>query len=172
MKHVMEILLTPALNFAVLLGSALFLSNIFFAPFVHAQDSLLKSRNQSLPVVRSSVLPAEKAFALNVLVEAPETVVFYWEIKEGYYLYQQSISVTDSQGKLILIGELPKSILVTDEFFGEVQVYYNRLLHRFPLASLELDNNSAELTLQYQGCAEDLYCYPLQTKQIFVSLPE
>jgi len=136
------------------------------------QDALLNSRSSSFPVVRSSILPAEEAFALSTFIEAPDTVVLLWEIKEDYYLYQKSISVVDSNGHIYSLPELPAGKVIEDEFFGEVEVYFDRLLIRFPLTTLAMENNSANFTLQYQGCAKDLYCYPLQITPITLTVPE
>ena len=136
------------------------------------QDSLLNSRSSSFPIVRSSILPAEEAFAVNTFIEAPDTVVLLWEIKQGYYLYQKSISVADNAGQVYSLPELPAGKVIEDEFFGEVEVYFDRLLIRFPLTTLAMENNSANFTLQYQGCAKDLYCYPLQITPITLTVPE
>ncbi len=136
------------------------------------QDSLLNSRTNSLPMVRSSILPAEQAFKLSTFIEAPGTVVLLWEIKEGYYLYQKSISVADNEGHVYSLPELPTGKVIEDEFFGEVEVYFDRLLIRFPLATLALESNAANFTLQYQGCAKDLYCYPLQMTPLTLTVPE
>jgi len=136
------------------------------------QDSLLNSRSNSLPVVRSSILPEEQAFALSTFIEAPGTVVLLWEIKEGYYLYQKSISVADKEGHVYSLPELPTGKVIEDEFFGEVEVYFDRLLIRFPLATLTMENKTANFILQYQGCAKDRYCYPLQMTPITLTVPE
>ena len=145
---------------------------LLVSPALFAQAGFGLDTGNRLPVVRSSVLPAEEAFALSTFIEAPDTVVLMWEIKEGYYLYRKSISATDSSGSAVNIGELAEGEIITDEFFGEVAVYFDRIFHRFPLFNLAMNDNTATFTLQYQGCAKDLYCYPMQSQEVTLSLPE
>jgi thiol:disulfide interchange protein DsbD len=137
-----------------------------------AQDTFGLNSGNRLPLVNSRVLPAEEAFAFTALIEAPHTLVLLWDIKEGYYLYKNSIAVTDTEERDIAIGELPDAEMMEDEFFGEVGVYFERLLHRFPLAALPGQDHTYLFIIRYQGCAEDLYCYPMQQQTIELSLPE
>lgn len=161
----MKFFLNSALSLSLIAG-------IIFCLPVQGQDSLFNTPSAKVPIMRSTVLPADEAFAMNALIEAPDTLVLYWEIKDGYYLYRKSISVSDIHGNSITIGELPEGTTHSDEFFGEVKIYSDRLLHHFPLTSLAIENNKVAFTLQYQGCAEDLYCYPMQIKEIELTLPE
>jgi len=46
------------------------------------------------------------------------------------------------------------------------------LLHRFQLSALNVQNHSVTFELQYQGCAKDLYCYPMQHQTVTLSLPQ
>lgn len=124
-----------------------------------------------LPIVRSSVLPADEAFALSTFIEAPDTMVLLWELTEGYYLYRKSIAVLDDSGETVAIGELPAGETISDEFFGESAVYFDRLLVRFPLAALGMKDNAVRFTVQYQGCAEEKYCYPMQVREVELNLP-
>ena len=143
---------------------------LFFSPSLYAQGFGLNTGGK-LPEVRNSVLPTEEAFALSTFIEAPGTVVLLWEIKDGYYLYRNSLAATEA-GAMIALGELPAAITIEDEFFGNVEVYFDRLLHRFPLSALNVQNHSVTFELQYQGCAKDLYCYPMQHQTVTLSLPQ
>ena len=135
-----------------------------------AQDGFGRGANTAL--VRSSVLPVEEAFAFNAFIEAPDTVVLLWEIEAGYYLYRDSIRVTyGKQNQTAAIGDLPPSESHTDEFFGDTDIYRDRLLLRFPLAAVEADGAGAAMNVHFQGCAEDKYCYPEKVNSIVLSLP-
>jgi thiol:disulfide interchange protein DsbD len=102
---------------------------------VVGQETFGQGRNTAL--VRSSVLPVEEAFAFSTFIEAPDTVVLLWEIQDGYYLYRDSISATYGQQHVTAdIGELPAGESHTDEFFGETEIYRDRLIHRFPLSAV------------------------------------
>jgi thiol:disulfide interchange protein DsbD len=142
------------------------------APGLAAQDSPFGAQGARSPLVRSSVLPADEAFALSTFIEAPDTVVLLWEIKDNYYLYRESLSVTAGDGTQIPLGELPVAEMITDEFFGDTDVYFGRLLHRIPLAAFPGDGNEVAFTLTYQGCAKDKYCYPMQIKEFVLTLPK
>ena len=137
-----------------------------------AQDSFGLNSGNRLPLVNSSVLPADEAFAFTALIEAPGTVVLLWDIREGYYLYRKSIAVMAADNRDIDIGELPAGEMLEDEFFGEVDVYFERILHRFPLTALEAQDHTYAFVIHYQGCAEDQYCYPMQQQVVELSLPD
>ena len=114
-------------------------------------------------LIRSSVMPADEAFVLSTFIEAPDTVVLLWEIEEGYYLYKKSIQIEDSEDRGIPIEDFPESESVTDEFFGESDVYFSRLLIRLPQSVM---TGMAPYTVYYQGCAKDRYCYPMQSQEL------
>ena len=152
--------------------TALLFLLIFSSCTLQAQDNPFSNPGIGSALIRSSVLPAEEAFALNTFIEAPGTVVLLWEIEEGYYLYQKSLSVTDRNEALIDLGEFPAATTVSDEYFGESKVYFERLLHRLPLDAFSRQDNTLSFTLSYQGCAQDRFCYPMQMKTVELTLPE
>ena len=117
----------------------------------------------------NQALPADQAFALSALVELPDSLVLMWEIRDGYYLYRKSLSFEES-GTQDRLGEpvIPPGIDISDEFFGDVEVFYDRLLVRLPLGDAA---GEVDLSVSYQGCAEIGYCYPMQYKQISVEIP-
>jgi thiol:disulfide interchange protein len=120
----------------------------------------------------SKVLPVDAAFALTTFVEADTSIVLRWEMPPAYYLYQKSLVVETADGKPIKF-ELPEAKTITDEFFGEVAVYYDSLLLRLPFSALNAKpGTTVELLLTYQGCAEALYCYPPAQKALTLTLPE
>lgn len=127
------------------------------------------------PAVRlgvSAILPPDSAFALQALPEADRTLLLMWEMPAGYYLYQKSLKAEAPDGSLIPL-ELPEATPVTDEYFGAVAVYYDRLMVRIAPEHLTAAPGAAlELLLSYQGCAENLYCYPPQQKALSIALPE
>ena len=55
--------------------------------------------------------------------------------------------------------ELPEGLAKTDQFFGEVTVYYDRVSIDL---SLPPAHRGKTLILHYQGCAEWGFCYPPQ----------
>jgi thiol:disulfide interchange protein len=86
-----------------------------------------------------------------------------WLIAPDYYLYRHAFAVkarTSSQAIEIALA-IPDGLAKTDEFFGDVEVYYGALDASVELAeSVEL----IELSVTYQGCADAGLCYPPETK--------
>tara|TARA_R110000772_G_scaffold123765_4_gene230200 strand:+ start:625 stop:1149 length:525 start_codon:yes stop_codon:yes gene_type:complete len=139
-------------------------------PALNVPGSLFNNANTGLSSSAiQSVLPADSAFALSAYIETPNTLVLLWEIKNGYYLYRKSLSFTETGTNSLQSPIIPTGIQTEDEFFGEVEVYYQRLLVRIPFDRDELGNSLA-LELSYQGCAEANYCYPMQTKSVSLEI--
>ncbi|KXU34275.1 protein-disulfide reductase DsbD [Ventosimonas gracilis] len=112
-------------------------------------------------------LPVDEAFRLSLVRHTPEQVTLRLVAAEGYYLYRHRLQVQIepqelAAGKLILADGEAK----TDEYFGDVEVYYGVLDFTLPL------NNPAErpyrLQVGYQGCADKGLCYPPQTQSLSI----
>lgn len=117
----------------------------------------------------TSALPADTAFSLSALIELPDSIVLMWEIKEGYYLYRKSLSFSEIGTSQTEAALIPDGVHISDEFFGEVEVYYEKLLVKIPFNAAS--SSTIELQLSYQGCAEIGYCYPMQQKIIALEIP-
>lgn len=82
-----------------------------------------------------------------------------WNIANEYYLYRDKISVRVAGDKIKL--ELPPGEVITDEFFGETEVFRYRTEVGFtPVQSADT------IEVVYQGCADAGLCYSPVTKQI------
>ncbi len=114
----------------------------------------------------SEFLPVDEAFSFYVSLDADDRISVHFEIAEGYYLYRQSLSFHASTGEdeRRLEPRLPRGIDHHDQYFGDVEVYYESLQAALPLPTNLPD--SFVLVIQYQGCAEDGLCYPPQTRRI------
>tara|TARA_R110001599_G_scaffold192503_1_gene387912 strand:+ start:33889 stop:35652 length:1764 start_codon:yes stop_codon:yes gene_type:complete len=108
-------------------------------------------------------LPVEEAYQVEVEIQEDKTLRVYWVIAETYYLYQHrfNFSLTDAQGDVPLTAELPEGLQREDEYFGEVEVYYNYVDLLLQPARAE---GKATLALGSQGCADAGLCYPPQTQ--------
>lgn len=121
---------------------------------------------------RPAVLPADEAFVLSAITEADHDIVLLWDIHSGHYLYHKSLQVSTANGTA-LTPALPEAVAITDEYFGAVDVYYDRLLLTLPAAQTGARAGATvELQLVYQGCAQDLYCYPPQQKTVTLTFPD
>jgi thiol:disulfide interchange protein DsbD len=103
-------------------------------------------------------LPVGKAFMFtSERLESGETQLF-WQIADGYYLYQQRLKfdgLPDAQKPALPEGEAH-----SDEFFGEQQVYRQGLELRIPAGA------SGQIKVGFQGCADAGLCYPPQTEVV------
>jgi thiol:disulfide interchange protein DsbD len=132
-----------------------------------------------VPLVRD-ILPAAQAFALSAFVEADGHIALLWEIPDGYYLYRKSLRLELPDGSVLEPFTVPDGTRLEDEYFGETEVYFARLLLRLPLTAVPntaftaTPNGARQLDLVafYQGCAQDKYCYPPQQTPLTVTLPE
>ena len=86
-------------------------------------------------------LPVEQAYQLEVEILEGQGVRLYWQIADSYYLYQHrfGFALENGAGPLESSVELPPALQRTDEYFGEVQVYYHNadvLLRLLPPARM------------------------------------
>ena len=131
------------------------------------------SENLGLDNDDDEFLDPDVAFAPDVIVQTPTELLVRWIIAEGYYLYRDKISITLVDGEGVTLGtpELPRGKVKHDEFFGDVQVYYDEVSARLPLQRSAIDATDITLQLGYQGCAEKGICYPPIKKPLPVPLP-
>jgi thiol:disulfide interchange protein DsbD len=145
--------------------TAVFLVALALAGAVSAQGLLGPSTNDD------QFLPVDQAFVLSVTADGGEQVQLDWQIAAGYYLYRPRVSTKTSTPGFAL-GEIamPAGKKKTDEFFGDVEVYYDALTATIPVTR-PADASSFEIAVSYQGCADAGLCYPPVTKTLAVDLP-
>jgi len=118
-------------------------------------SSLFENQNK-IPV-------AEEVFKLSINNKDGE-VFLSWNIKDGYYMYLQSIELKHN-GKSIPFDILEsKEELYTDEFFGETKILKDSFKIKAELNSLL---NLLDVFIYYQGCSEAGFCYPVQKNKIY-----
>jgi len=116
-------------------------------------------------------LPVDQAFVFSALADGGDRVLLDWQIAPGYYLYRHRLSVkTATPGFTLGDAALPDGHKKTDEFFGDVEVYYDVLTATVPVARAG-DAASFELQVSYQGCADAGLCYPPVTKTVAIEMP-
>lgn len=106
-------------------------------------------------------VPVDQAFPFNFSQQG-STVYVDWQVKPGYYLYQERFSF---QGKNATLGDadIPEGTFHTDEFFGDVHIFTEPVSISIPLSAV---GEKGELIVQYQGCATSGFCYPPETRMI------
>ncbi len=131
-------------------------------PTVRAQD--LSQPNTALPGLEQAqpevdFLPVEEAYTLAVEVLDEQSIRLYWQIEDGYYLYQKrfKFKLDTDAGAVEVTPTFSESVTREDEYFGISQVHYH-----FADVSLALGNPAERGTLKItsQGCADAGLCYP------------
>ncbi len=112
-------------------------------------------------------LPVEEAYKLALELEIDGSIRLYWQIADAYYLYQHRLGfdLSDSDSSIQLDTQLPPALEKTDEFFGDVKVYYNDAdITLVP----EHSGGVTQLQVKSQGCADAGLCYPPRTQSFHV----
>ncbi len=111
-------------------------------------------------------LPVDEAYRMDAEFTADGLRVF-WQIADGYYLYRHRLGfkLTDSDRAVEASASVPSGLSKTDEYFGEVEVYYTSL--EVPLA-VAGEPAAALLEVKSQGCADAGLCYPPQKRYLEV----
>jgi thiol:disulfide interchange protein DsbD len=132
----------------------------------------LNSNFGSIGGANADFLPVDEVFIPIVSAVDGNTVEVAIRVLPGYYLYRDKIGAATASGK-VQLGELqlPPGELKVDEYFGEMQVYYQDVFGVLPIARATPDAMELELDLSYQGCADGGICYPPVTKTMSVLLP-
>ncbi|MCX2979182.1 protein-disulfide reductase DsbD family protein [Candidatus Marimicrobium litorale] len=141
----------------LILAGLLLASTVCFA---QAVDS--SSQDPFKGPATSEFLPVAEAYGLEVEVISERQLRLFWRIAPDYYLYQHRFDFTlqDEQGDIGVEAQLPAAITHTDDFFGEVQIYYHGVDMTLDLSR---DAGRATLTATSQGCADAGLCYPPYT---------
>src|SRR5262245_5365126 len=116
-------------------------------------------------------LPVDQAFMFSASADGADRVLLDWEIAPGYYLYRHRVSAkTATPGFMLGAVAMPEGHKKHDEFFGDVEVYYDVLSATVPV-SHSGDASSFEIQVTYQGCADAGLCYPPVTKTVAIDMP-
>jgi thiol:disulfide interchange protein DsbD len=154
---------------ALLARFLLLVSLLSLSALVQAQSGSLVGGQSPFGQSASSLkfLPVEEAYRVELEVQPDHSLRIFWVIADSYYLYQHrfSFTLTDAAGEVPVAVELPPALQREDEFFGEVQVYYQQA---DILLVPERVPGVATLILGSQGCADAGLCYPPQTQYFTV----
>lgn len=119
--------------------------------------SVLFDEQESIPL-------AKDVFVISQ-VQASESIYISWNIKDGYYMYLDSIKLKDITNNIPFEIVESHQSLFEDEFFGKTEILKKNLTLIINKSDI---SNSSELLIYYQGCSEDGFCYPVQ-KDIIIN---
>ncbi|MCO7543851.1 protein-disulfide reductase DsbD [Stutzerimonas nitrititolerans] len=113
-------------------------------------------------------LPVREAFRLSLVESTPEQITLRFVAAEGYYLYRHRFQFKTGDTEVAL-GEarMPAGQQKTDDYFGEVEVYYGILDIELPVRNPK--NRPFTLQVGYQGCADKGLCYPPETESFSIA---
>ncbi len=117
-------------------------------------------------------LPANDVFKVDVKIVDQNTFIINWQIRPEYFLYSDRIKLTEPADSNFNLGALrfPPTQGKTDKLGRKYTVYRNQLSLSVPI----LGNKPGEsiLSLHFQGCADDGFCYPPEVKEIKVAIDD
>ncbi|WP_295879127.1 protein-disulfide reductase DsbD [uncultured Thiohalocapsa sp.] len=115
----------------------------------------------------------DQAFRISGESAGADAVTVRWDIEPGYYMYRSKFRF-DSESPGISLGrpDLPPSETKQDEFFGEVQIYRDRVEARLPVERSADAGDVVAIEAKSQGCADAGLCYPPQKQRILLELPK
>jgi thiol:disulfide interchange protein DsbD len=103
-------------------------------------------------------LPVGQAFMFSSERLASGETRLFWQIADGYYLYQKRLKfegLAQAQQPTLPAGEDHN-----DEYFGQQQVYHQGLELLIPASA------SGQVKVTWQGCADAGLCYPPQSQVV------
>src|SRR3989344_4762032 len=117
-------------------------------------------------------LPVDLAFGLDLIEADTDSIRLRFINADGYYLYKHRFAF-NSDHPQVTIGtpQWPAAEPKTDEYFGDVEVFYGITDLELPIDNPQ--NRPFTLQVSYQGCADLGLCYPpeMRTFQIGNSPP-
>ena len=120
---------------------------------------------------KPAFLPVDEAFQFSAAKsENQENVIVNWSIAEGYYLYQEKISVKLNQEENSSF-DLPTFSIspedYNDPYFGSMKIFKKPVQAIFKASQPPLKAEDV-VEIAYQGCTEG-FCYPPEVKEIKVA---
>lgn len=143
--------------------TAVILSCVLMWPAAYAATELKTGTDPlAAKLDPKEILTVDEAFALAADLSDDGFLVATWRMPDGYYLYRHRFRFSGADGALghpIIPDGMPR----TDEFFGDVEVYYGEVTVRVPVER----HAAGDLTvvIGYQGCADFGFCYPPEEKR-------
>ena len=120
---------------------------------------------------KPAFLPVDEAFQFSAAKsENQENVIVNWSIAEGYYLYQEKISVKLNQEETSSFDVPTFSISpedYNDPYFGLMKIFKKPVQAIFKASHPPLKAEDV-VEIAYQGCTS-VFCYPPEVKEIKVA---
>ena len=147
-------------RFIALIVSVLCLSQLLSAPAFAQMPSAFDDPFVDEP----QFLDVDQAFVFDFNQQS-DTLTLTFDIADGYYLYLKQFKFVSKQAE---IGDptFPRGVMIEDEFFGESEVFYDRVSITLPISYA---NSDGVVKVRYQGCADAGLCYPPTIKVVYLN---
>ncbi len=124
-------------------------------------------------VLAGDALPEEQAFKAEAIANTPTELLVRLTPAKGYYLYRDKTAFRVVAGDGVQAGQprFPPAQAFTDEYFGDVQVWFDEAEIPLPLQRTQGAAQTITLEASFQGCQTDGICYPPMTRRLQVDLP-
>lgn len=123
-------------------------------------------------IAHATPLTATEVFQVGTKLVDPNTFLINWQVKPGYFLYADRIHLTEQANTIIHLGNIrfPTPLKKMDKQGKNYSVYRNKL--SLPVAILGQHPGETILTLHFQGCADNGFCYPPETRQLKLAIDD
>jgi thiol:disulfide interchange protein DsbD len=110
--------------------------------------------------------PAADVFKFSANSLDPNTLALTWDIKPGFFLYKDRFRMLEASDHAFQLGEIhyPKATQKIDHQGKRIPIYRHQVI--LPLPVLGNQAGEALFSIAYQGCADDGFCYPPETKTL------
>ena len=134
---------------------------IFFPYSIYA-NSLTSPSFQEILKGPQDILPADESFIFYAF-QKEDRIILTWDLKENCFLYKDKFQINILPEDILEINTMEAPILISDKYFGEVEVFYKKITKSFFINPL-----TRKITVKYQGCNEKGFCYPLINKELIL----
>tara|TARA_E500000331_G_C17043775_1_gene620798 strand:- start:446 stop:826 length:381 start_codon:yes stop_codon:yes gene_type:complete len=114
----------------------------------------------------NEILPVDESFKFSAFQEEGR-IILIWELKENCFLYNDKFKIKTLTEDNLEIHTLEVPVLISDEYFGEVEVFYEKITKSFVF-----NPQIKKIIVNYQGCNSNGFCYPLITKELILGKGE
>ena len=112
------------------------------------------------------ILPADESFVFSAF-RKEDRIILTWDLKENCFLYKDKFKIDALAKDSLEISTLEVPVLISDEYFGGVEVFYEKVTKSFVL-----NPRTRIITVKYQGCNAKGFCYPVISKQLILKKGE
>ena len=108
-------------------------------------DSFPNSSIQEILKGPQDILPADESFKFSAF-QKKDRIILTWELKENCFLYKDKFQINALPEDILEINTLEVPVLTSDEYFGEVEVFYEKITKSFTVNPL-----LKKITVKYQN---------------------